>query len=53
MAERRDFAVTDLEVDTQNPRLEEGLTNEREAIRAMVRVPCSASGDALSSIRVG
>lgn len=38
MAERRDFATTDLEVDTQNPRLEEGLTNQREAIRAMVRV---------------
>jgi hypothetical protein len=38
MADRRDFAVTDLEVDAQNPRLEEGLTNQREAIRAMVRV---------------
>lgn len=38
MAERREFATTDLEVDTQNPRLEEGLTNQREAIRAMVRV---------------
>jgi hypothetical protein len=38
MAERREFAITDLEVDAQNPRLEEGLTNQREAIRAMVRV---------------